>query len=228
MRKHKTEFTEDKFSGIKVNCNHNRPTNEKILALLYVMTYEVSQTLNRPCGFHVRVRFTSRMTASSFSSRITTYYQRKSSYKPLWVCAAETDPGQTDLHYHYALVLDARHDSISSLFYHLGKLQQNGFIYDYHIKGHNDARWGLTLNNPVNLAKYLYWLSYIGKTSTKPLDRQTYSASHSVNAATKKWLEDGKPHLHLTHKSATNTSSQVTLENFLEHGIELTAVGGEY
>lgn len=222
MTKHKPKFIESEFNEVEINCDHNRPTNEKILALLYVMTYEVSQTLNRPCGFHIRVRFTGRMTASSFSARLAIYYQRKSSYKPLWVCTAETDPAQDELHYHYAIILDARHDSISSLWYLLGKLQKNGFIYDYHIKGHDDARLGLPLNNSENLAKYLYWLSYIGKTKTKPLGRQTYSASHSVNTATKKWITEGKPHLHLTHKSATNTAPQATLQKFLEHNAELT------
>jgi hypothetical protein len=222
MKKENPKYTEDNFKGTGINCNHRRPTNRKILALLYVMIYESSNILSRPFGYHVRVRFTSKMNAQSFSARFTGYYKRKSNYNPLRVCTAETDPDQNGFHYHYAIILDHRHDTIGSLRYLMGELKKAGFVYDYHIKGHVDAPWGLPLNTPDNLAKYMYWLSYIAKTKTKPQGRQTYSASHTINTATQNWIKAGKPTLHLMHDSTTDDTQQSPLQDFLDNAPEPT------
>lgn len=214
MNTQKNHSTNSYINGTRVNCKKNRPAYKKILELIYVMAFESSKQFRKPLGYHLRIRFTDSMTASSFSARLGIYYKRKSKYTPLRVCAIENDPNDGHVHYHYAVIIDGRYDTIYSARYFLGELQKAGFIHDYHIKGHDDAKWGLPLINIENIEKYIYWLSYIAKTETKPKNRQTHSASPSIIKATRSWIKAGRPPLNIERKAANDSPQSGTLADF--------------
>lgn len=214
MKNRKHLFTESIFIDTPIKCDNLYPTNRKILEFLYVLIFQVSQSLKRPCGYHVRIRFTERMTASEFSARLAVYYKRKSKHVPLKVCAAECDPGQTELHYHYAIILDQTHNKIGSLKYLIGNLQKSGHIHDYCIKSHDDAPLGLPLDSNDNQRKYMRWMSYIAKTSTKPDHHQTHSASQSIYKATRNWIKAGRPSLQPQLSTNTEPTAIMPLDGF--------------
>ncbi|WP_164707357.1 hypothetical protein [Metapseudomonas otitidis] len=202
------EYTEAKFHGLKINCGKHKPTNIRIIELIYIMTFISIENFKRPTGYHIRTRLSSKMNATEFSARLITHYKRKSGYSPLRVSVLEDDPLQGGRHYHHALILDARYDTHLSLNYFLSKLQKSGLLHDYYIQNHNDAPYGLKLDNEHSKAKYIEWTSYLAKTKTKATNTQTYSASRAISKDLASWKKSGSPTLNRVNEPQS-------LEHFL-------------
>lgn len=201
-------YTDTTFKGLKINCNKKKPTNQKILESLYVMTFTSANELKRPIGCHIRTRLSKKMSATEFSSRLSTYFRRKSGYLPLRISVLENDPLQGGQHYHHALIIDNKHDTYLSIHYFLADLRKRGFLHDYSIQKHKDAPHGLNLTEDYNKEKFFYWLSYIAKTRTKKENSQIYSASRKISKDVRSWRESKSPKL-------TKNPKPTTLEDFL-------------
>jgi hypothetical protein len=140
------------------------------------------------------------MKLNAFTARLTTYYVRKSGYRPLRVVVKENDPLDGGIHYHLALILDGKFDRKSSLQFFLSQLQQAGFLHDYKVVPPKCDNYGQHIRDCDDMDQYLRWVSYIAKTSTKVEKVQALSSCKVVQSDLKDWVGSGKPNLRQSHQ----------------------------
>lgn len=115
-------YTQDHYMNAPIKCNSGYPVFENVLQALYVLVYGVAHTLRYPRGYHVRTRFSDKMTSSEYSAHINNFYKSKSNYTPLRVTVTEDD--DTGTHQHHAFVLNDKKDKKSSLQHIHAKLKK--------------------------------------------------------------------------------------------------------
>lgn len=208
------QYDQDHFMGKKINCKKNAPCLATILEALYILTYECSRAVQSPRGFHVRFRLSPHVKISTISARIATFYKRKSNYIPTRVLSTELDPQEDSRHHHMAIILNGKYDRISSLQHIMAELQSGGFIKDYKVIAPTIDKFGQDLMTESGRDRYFGWLSYIAKTATKNLKRQTWSSCRTVTEKLKNWRANGRPYL--TSRDGISTSPPAPLEAILE------------
>lgn len=181
--------------GVPIKCGSSYPSLPKILEALYVMVYGAAKVYSRPRGYHVRVRFTERMTSRTFSARLTTFYKRKSGYIPVRLTVEECDEDEAGLHHHYSIILDDRQDRRASLERLMSDLCAGGFLTDYKVICPASDAYGHHLQSLEEKDSYFEWMSYLAKVATKSVNGQVWSPCRAVSRALKEWRLAGKPDL---------------------------------
>ncbi|KAA0984816.1 hypothetical protein [Pseudomonas sp. ANT_J28] len=195
MSKKENHYFQDSFMGVPIKCDPAYPSLIKIIEALYVMVYGGVKVYPRPRGYHVRLRFTKRMTSRTFSARLSTFFQRKSGYVPLRLTVVECDEDDEGLHHHFAIILNDRLDRRSSLQHFMAQLLVGGFLANYQvICPHNDA-FGHHLRTTEEKDSYFEWMTYLAKVATKADTGQVWSPCRVVSRALKEWRLAGKPDL---------------------------------
>lgn len=146
------------------------------------------------------------MDSSSFSARLNTYYEREFGYKPHRVTVKEDDPTDDGIHYHAAMIIDGKLNTVLSINYFFAELQKKGFLVDYNVITPDSDPHGLQLNDELGRDQFFYWLSYIAKVRTKTLGKQCVSMCKAVQFDLQDWKKNGKGNLgqpHITQNSKT-------------------------
>lgn len=188
-------YNQDHFMGKKVKCNIALTSRSNILEALYVMTYRSTQRFRCPLGFHIRVRFTEKMDMRSFSARLTTYYRRNFNYNPLRVSVKEDDPDDDGIHYHIAIVIEGKLNKKKSIQHFLAKLKSEDFLKDYKVIPPRTNPHGQTLNCKSEQDEYFEWMSYLAKTKTKIVQKQSISCCKTIRSDINDWKINGKKNL---------------------------------
>lgn len=211
--KTKTNYIQDRYMNLQIKCNADHPTFESILEPLYILTYEAADTLGHPKGFHVRTRFTTKMSVAEYTARINNYYEDKSNYKPLKLTVIEND--ETGTHHHHAFVLNGSKDKKYSLHHIHAKLKEEGKLSDYSIIAPKHDPYGHNLETIEDRDSYFKWMTYLAKKKSKPDRPQIWSASRKVTTLLKNWRKQGKPNLR-TRSPQNPNSSQNDLSAFID------------
>lgn len=181
--------------GVPVKCDPSYPSLTRILEALYVMIYEGAKAYRSPRGYHVRVRFTEKMTSRTFSARLSTYYRRKSGYIPIRLTVEECDEGESGCHHHFSIILNDKVDRRQSLQYFLGQLWDGGFLADYKVICPDSDPYGHHIQSLEEKDSYFEWMTYLAKVSTKARNGQVWSSCRAVSRALKEWKLARKPDL---------------------------------
>ncbi|MEB0043705.1 MULTISPECIES: hypothetical protein [unclassified Pseudomonas] len=191
----KEYYFHNRFMEVPVKCDSSYPSITKILEALYVMIYEGTKARSRPRGYHVRLRFTKKMTSQTFSARLSTFYKRKSGYTPLRLTVVECDEDEEGLHHHFAIILNDRLDRRSSLQRFMAQLLAGGFLADYKVVCPDTDAFGHHLRTLEEKDSYFEWMTYLAKVATKADTGQVWSTCRVVSRALKEWKLAGKPDL---------------------------------
>jgi hypothetical protein len=200
--------------GASIKGNARYPTVENILQALYVMIYGVVQTLHYPRGYHVRTRFSDKMTSSEYSAHINNYYKKKSNYTPLRVTVTEND--ETGVHHHHAFVLNDKKDRKSSLQHIHAKLKKEGKLVDYSVIAPDHDPYGHDLKRVEDLDSYFKWMTYLAKSISKPNRHQLWSGSRQITTTLKEWRKQGKPNLRTLQQQNLTGSPQSDLSALID------------
>jgi hypothetical protein len=195
MSKIENYYFQDRFVGASIKCEESFPSLIKIIEALYVMVYGCAKVYSRQRGYHIRVRFTEKIDSRKFSARLSTFFKRKSGYIPLRLTVVEQDEDEESLHYHYAIILNDRHDKISSLNRFMAELFAGGFLSDYKVIAPKIDPYGHHLRVPEERDSYFKWMTYLAKVETKAVKGQVWSCCRAVSRALKEWNSAGKPDL---------------------------------
>lgn len=188
-------YIQDHYMNAPIKCNAAYPVFENILQPLYVLVYGVSHTLRHPKGYHVRTRFSDKMTSSEYSAHINNFYKKKSNYTPLRVTVTEND--ETGMHHHHAFVLNGNKDKKSSLQHIHAELKKKGKLADYSIIAPEHDPYGHDLKCIEDLDSYFKWMTYLAKVKSKPNRHQLWSGSRQITNMLKEWRKSGKPNLRI-------------------------------
>lgn len=224
--KNEKHYFNDRFMGVPIKCGSDYPSLSKILEALYVMVYEGSKAFPRPRGYHLILRFTEKMNSSTFSARLSTFYERKSGYTPLRLKVVEHDKDEDGLHHHFAIVLNDRLDCKSSLQRFMAKLKKGGFLANYEVIAPKNDPYGHHLRNLEEKDSYFKWISYLAKVYSKPETGQIWSSCKALSRALKEWKLAGKPDLRkqLLDRHQVDTGSSVDASGFIQL-IDVSVVG---
>lgn len=218
MSENKEHYFQDRFMGVPIKCGDSYPSITKILEALYVMIYEGTKAYPRPRGYHVRLRFTKKMTGRTFSARLSTFFQRKSGYVPLRLTVVECDEDDEGLHYHFAIILNDRLDRRSSLQHFMAQLLAGGFLANYQVVCPDIDAYGHHLRTIEEKDNYFEWMSYLAKVYTKPEHGQIFSPCRAVSRALKEWKLAGKPDLRkqLLDQQSKDSSSAIDIFELMQ------------
>jgi hypothetical protein len=210
----KQQYIQDHYMGASIKGNARYPTVENILQALYVMVYGVVQTLHHPRGYHVRTRFSDKMTSSEYSAHINNFYKKKSKYTPLRVTVTEND--ETGVHHHHAFVLNDKKDKKSSLQHIHAKLKKEGKLVDYSVIAPDHDPYGHDLKRTEDLDSYFKWMTYLAKSTSKPNRHQLWSGSRQITTTLKEWRKQGKPNLRAPQQQNLTSSPQSDLSALID------------
>lgn len=191
----KQRYIQDNYMGVPIKCNAGYPSFENIIQALYVLVYGATETLRHPRGYHVRTRFTDKMSPAEYSANINNYYRKKSNYLPLRVTVIEND--ETGVHHHHAVILNDKKDKKASLQHIHAKLKHEGKLADYSVIGPDHDAYGHHLQSLEDLDSFFKWMTYLAKIKSKPNRHQLWSGSRKVTSLLKQWRKNGKPNLRL-------------------------------
>ncbi|WP_313553914.1 hypothetical protein [Stutzerimonas nitrititolerans] len=186
------EYRSRKFMGKEIKCDSKYPCVEKQLEELYVLSNLSDTIFKCPLGFHIRIRLTDKTSMAKFSAMLSKYY-RKYGYVPLRYAVKEVD--QTGVHYHIAIVIEGRKNKRSSLSNFLGKLQKSGHLHDYKVIAPDGIPFGQPLRGQEHKDEYFKWMSYLAKTRSKEIGKQSSSPCKRLVSLIKSWRSQGKPDL---------------------------------
>ncbi|NWB87427.1 hypothetical protein [Pseudomonas gingeri] len=227
MSENKKYYSQARFMGVPIKCGVLYPSITKILEELYVMIYEGTKAYPRPRGYHVRLRFTKKMTSRTFSARLSTFFQRKSGYVPLRLTVVECDEDDEGLHHHFAIILNDRLDRRSSLQHFMARLLAGGFLANYQVVCPDIDAYGHHLRTIEEKDSYFEWMSYLAKVYTKPEHGQILSPCRAVSRALKEWKLAGKPDLRkqLLDQAMKDSVTTVDILEFMQPlDISLTTI----
>ena len=105
------EYKLGKYKGKKINCSETRPSKEKQIEELYVLSNLSDTVFKQPLGFHLRVRLSNNTSMALFSALLTKHFS-KQGYLPLRYTVKEKD--KTGFHYHIAIVIEGRLQELSA------------------------------------------------------------------------------------------------------------------
>lgn len=180
---------------VPIKCDDGYPSLTRIIEALYVMVYEAAKIFSRPRGYHVRVRFTEKMTSRTFSARLTTFYKRKSGYTPIRLTVEEFDENDDGLHHHFCLILDDRKDRRASIERLMSDLYSGGFLDNYQVVCPDRDAYGHHIQTLEEKDSYFTWMTYLAKVATKADAGQVWSPCRAVSRVLKEWTTAGKPDL---------------------------------
>jgi hypothetical protein len=189
--KHKPQYILDQYQGIPIKCNAQYPTFENIVQALYILVYGASRAFRYARGYHVRTRFTDKMTCSEYSAHLNNYYKIKFKYIPLRVTVSETD--ESGIHHHHAIILNDKLSRKSSLQHLHAKLKKEGKLADYSIIAPDHDKYGHHLQTIEDLDSYFKWMTYLAKIKSKPIKHQLWSGSRQVTSMLKEWRDNKMP-----------------------------------
>ncbi|MGY2260839.1 hypothetical protein [Pseudomonas sp. SDO55104_S430] len=195
MQKNKEHYFQDRFMGVPIKCDSSYPSLRKILEALYVLVYETTKMFSRPRGYHVRVRFTEKMTSRTFSARLATFYKRKSGYIPFRLTVEEYDGEGDGLHHHFCLILDDRQDRRASIERLMSDLFSGGFLENYKVICPDRDAYGHHIRTLEDKDSYFTWMTYLAKVATKADIGQVWSSCRATSRSLKEWKLAGKPDL---------------------------------
>ncbi|WP_156331345.1 hypothetical protein [Pseudomonas kilonensis] len=195
MSKKENYYFQDSFMGVPIKCDPAYPSLITIIEALYVMVYGGVKVYPRPRGYHVRLRFTKRMTSRTFSARLSTFFQRKSGYVPLRLTVVECDEDEEGLHHHFAIILNDRLDRRSSLQHFMAQLLAGGFLANYQVICPDIDAYGHHLRTLEEKDSYFEWMTYLAKVATKAKIGQVWSPCRAVSRLLMEWKLAGKPDL---------------------------------
>ena len=194
------EYKLGKYKGKKINCSETRPSKEKQIEELYVLSYLSDTVFKQPLGFHLRVRLSNNTSMALFSALLTKHFS-KQGYLPLRYTVKEKD--KTGFHYHIAIVIEGKKNKKTIISNLLAKLKRAGKLNDYDLISPTAFPFGHPLQRQEDKDAFLEWVSYLAKTRTKIDGVQSSSPSKDLATLIKKWKREGKPDLSEADESGT-------------------------
>jgi hypothetical protein len=203
-----TEYELTSFMGKPINCNANRPCVLKQVEEIYVLCNLSDIVFKSPLGFHLRFRLSDGTSVAKFSAMLTKHF-KKYGYVPLRYTVKEMD--ETGAHYHVAIVIEGKKNKKSSLSHLMAKLQKAGYLNDYQVISPDGYPFGMPLQEQKYKDAYFKWMSYLAKTKTKAIGKQSCSPSKQLASLIKSWRYQGMPDL-----SKPEQAAPVDLSAFME------------
>jgi hypothetical protein len=204
-----TEYRCNTFKGKRINCGDKRPSNEKQIEELYVLSNSSDTVFRQPLGFHLRVRLDENTTMALFSALLTKHF-RKYGYVPLRYTVKEKD--ETGFHYHIAIIIEGKKNKKSVISNLLAKLKRAGRLHDYDLISPKAHPFGHPLQRQEDKDDFFAWVSYLAKTRTKVEGVQSSSPSKTLAALIKDWKRKGKPDLCRSEESTTHDLSSLFMD----------------
>ncbi len=194
------EYKIGKFKGKKINCSETRPSKEKQIEELYVLSNVSDTVFKQPLGFHLRVRLSDNTSMALFSALLTKHFS-KQGYLPLRYTVKEKD--KTGFHYHIAIVIEGKKNKKTVISNLLAKLKRAGKLNDYDLISPTAYPFGHPLQRQEDKDAFFEWVSYLAKTRTKIEGVQSSSPSKELATLIRKWKSEGKPDLSKTDDPGT-------------------------
>lgn len=194
------EYKIGKFKGKKINCSETRPSKEKQIEELYVLSNVSDTVFKQPLGFHLRVRLSDNTSMALFSALLTKHFS-KQGYLPLRYTVKEKD--KTGFHYHIAIVIEGKKNKKTVISNLLAKLKRAGKLNDYDLISPTAYPFGHPLQRQEDKDAFFEWVSYLAKTRTKIEGVQSSSPSKELATLIRKWKSEGKPDLSKTDDAGT-------------------------
>lgn len=194
------EYKIGKFKGKKINCSETRPSKEKQIEELYVLSNVSDTVFKQPLGFHLRVRLSDNTPMALFSALLTKHFS-KQGYLPLRYTVKEKD--KTGFHYHIAIVIEGKKNKKTIISNLLAKLKRAGKLNDYDLISPTAYPFGHPLQRQEDKDAFFEWVSYLAKTRTKIEGVQSSSPSKELATLIRKWKSEGKPDLSKTDEAGT-------------------------